>query len=191
MSCEATLQRVVKSLPLNSANRDESYPKLYTPFYLYGTPNQKHISHMLLRAPNAVLSARNVKLSDNLTNIVNARIYHGLILTLTNVREATLQPLPKTNEQISKQPNFFFRKGRTFDVKVWPDSNSSTNKGPGLLDNLVKPIASGTVTLEDDVYVDVESPNKDPFEKKQTLTPWEEELDKIEAVLNGKHESPP
>lgn len=146
---------------------------------------------MLLRAPNAVLSARNVDLSDNLTDIVNARIYDGLILTLTNVREACIQPLPKNNEQISKQSNFFFQQGRTFDVKVWSDPNWLTDKGPGLLDNLVQPIARGTMTLKEDVYVDVESLNKDPFEEKQTLTPWEDELEKIEAVLNGKYESAP
>jgi hypothetical protein len=182
----------VKSIPLNSANRDEGYPKLYTPFYLYGTQNQKHISHMLLRAPNSVLSARNVELSGNLINVVNAEIYHGLILTLTNVREACIQPLPKTNEQISKQSNFFFRKGQKFDVKVWSDPNWGSNKeykGPGLLDYLDQPLASGILTLRDDVYVDVESLNKDPFEDKKTLTPWEEELDKIEAVLSGEYES--
>jgi hypothetical protein len=182
---------------LNSANRDESYPKLYTPFYLYGTPNQQHISHILLRAPNAVLSARNVELSarnvalsDNLRNIINAWIYHGLILTLTNVREACIQPFPKNNEQVSKQSNFFFKKGRVFDVKIWSDPNS-TGEGPGLLDNLVQPIASGTMALKGDVYVDVEALNKDPFEEKQTLIPWEKELEKIEAVLNGKYESAP
>jgi hypothetical protein len=145
---------------------------------------------MLLRAPNAVLSARNVDLSDNLTDIINADIYDGLILTLTNVREACVQPFPKNNEQVSKQSNFFFKKGRVFDVKIWFDPKS-TGEGPGLLDNLRRPIASGTMALKDDVYVDVESLNKDPFEEKQTLIPWEKELEKIEAVLNGKYESPP
>lgn len=189
--CNVTLQRVVKSFPLNSAYRDESYPKLYTPFYMYGTQNQKHLSHMLLRAPNAVLSARNVELSDNLTDIVNQKIENGLVLTLTNVREACIQPLPKNNEQISKQSNFFFRQGRTFDVKVWSDPTWRTAAGPGLLDNLVNPIAIGTMTLKDDVYVDVESSNRDPFEEKQTLTPWEDELKKIEDVLNAGHSSSP
>ncbi|TFK24917.1 hypothetical protein FA15DRAFT_704219 [Coprinopsis marcescibilis] len=41
---------------------DPDYDTKHTPFYLYGTPQQQHIDHMLLKAPNAQLTAENVEL---------------------------------------------------------------------------------------------------------------------------------
>lgn len=180
-----TLNRIVKSRPLNSPNRELGYPEDFMPFYLYGTPAQPHISHMLLRAPNISLSASNVKLDLDHTQAVNDGLPNGLILTLSDWREVTMQPFPATNDEIRKGTSFFFRKDNKFNVRVFEDPKSAHDKGPGLLVGLKEPIAQGTMTLGDDVRVDVEGPNKDPFDKPPSTKSWEDELDKVKAVLNG------
>ena len=189
ITCDVTVTRVIKSRPLNSANRDPEYPRHYMPFYLYGTAKQKHVSHMLLKAPNAALSANDVLLDRDLSAVVDEHLSEGLILTLTDFREVTMQPFPTTNAAIDPA-TFFFRKGRKYGVKVYRDPNSASAAGPGLLEYLGSPIGQGTMELRDDVHVDVEGPNKDPFDHApEPMEPWERELDQIEAVLNGERPS--
>lgn len=153
------------------------------PFYLYGTKEQHHISHVLLKAPNICLSASNVKLDTELAKVVHDNICQGLILTLCDYREATLQPFPRENEVIKKNAHFFFRPGKEFEVKVFRDPNAPIAFGPGLLTNLDTPIARGKMTLGQDCHVDVESLNYDPLDK-QTL-PYKplDDLKKLEKVL--------
>ena len=59
---EVTINQVVKDRPLSSMHRDPDYPSGHMPFYLFGSGEQFHISHMLLRSPNIILNAGDVKL---------------------------------------------------------------------------------------------------------------------------------
>lgn len=185
-NCKVTLTRIVKSRPLNSANRDSEYPQHYMPFYLYGTKAQQHISHMLLRAPNVTLSASNVQLDEHLTKaITQEHLSNGLILTLPDHREATMQPFPATNDEFTDDEAFFFRQDQSFNVNVYVDPKGPSAKGPGLLDDLDTPLGRGTMKLGNVVHVDVESLNKDPFANVTVpFEPWKE-LKDLENVLNG------
>lgn len=180
------MTRIVKSRPLNSANRDTEYPQHYMPFYLYGTKKQKHISHMLVRAPNVSLSASDVELDEDLREtITEEQLSNGLILTLTDHREATMQPFPATNDDVTNDKTFFFRQGKSFNVNVYVDPKKPSAMGPGLLDDLDTPLARGTMKLGDVVHVDVESFNKDPFAKVTAqFEPWKE-LKAVKNALNG------
>ena len=186
IKCKVTLTRIVKSRPLNSANRDSEYPQHYMPFYLYGTKGQQHISHVLLRAPNVSLSANDVELDEELREAITKHISDGLILTLPDHREATMQPFPATNKDVTNDKTFFFRQGKSFNVNVYVDPKKPSTKGPGLLDDLDTPLARGTMKLGNAVHVDVESLNKDPFaDVTPPFKPWEE-LKEVENVLNGR-----
>ncbi|KAB8201918.1 pyridoxal phosphate-dependent transferase [Aspergillus parasiticus] len=187
IECSVDMVRIVKSRPLNSANRDDHYPRHFMPFYLYGSQNQYHISHMLLQAPNVNLSACDVKLNEALSNAVRSRLGkgEGLILTLTGYREETMHPFPQKNEDpVLMDDDFFFRPGQTFKVKVYEDPKANIAQGPGLIDNLGTPIARGEMTLGEDVHVDVEALNWDPLEKVELDVPWDSELDEIKHVLS-------
>ncbi|KAE8327244.1 pyridoxal phosphate-dependent transferase [Aspergillus sergii] len=186
IECSVRMNRIVKSRPLNSANRDDHYPRHFMPFYLYGSQDQYHISHMLLQAPNVNLSACDVKLSEALSKTVRTRLSkgEGLILTLTGYREETMHPFPQKNDDaVFTSDHFFFRPEQTFQVKVYEDPKADIAQGPGLIDNLGAPIARGEMKLGNDVHVDVEALNWDPLEKVELDVPWDSELDKIEGVL--------
>ncbi|RAH52097.1 pyridoxal-dependent decarboxylase domain protein [Aspergillus piperis CBS 112811] len=188
IECRMEMKRVVISRPLNSTNRDDHYPRHLMPFYLYGSQNEFHISHMLLQAPNVNLSACGVTFTEALPQRVLALLERrALILTLTEYREETMHPLPETNSAILENDNFFFRPGQRFQVKIFEDHKEPNAKGPGLIDNLRFPIAREEMTLNSDVHVDVEALNKDPLEEEQVGTSWESELDQVREVLNYGH----
>ncbi|EGE03438.1 pyridoxal-dependent decarboxylase [Trichophyton equinum CBS 127.97] len=183
IDCTIKATRIIKSRPLNSVNRDHSYPQHNMPFYLYGTEEQHHISHVLLKAPNVCLSASNVTLDTQLAKVVHGNICYGLILTLCDYREATMQPFPNKNEAIKKDAHFFFRPGKEFEVKVFRDPNAPIAFGPGLLTNLATPIARGKMTLGQDCHVDVESLNHDPLAKVTLPFNPLDDLKELEKVL--------
>ncbi|KAA8646784.1 hypothetical protein EYZ11_011412 [Aspergillus tanneri] len=188
IECNVKMTRIVKSRPLNSVNRDDHYPRHFMPFYLFGSQDEHHISHMLLQSPNVSLSASNVQLQDALARKVASRLakHEGLILTLTEYREETMHPFPpKNDDSMLISDNFFFREGQTFEVKVYEDPKPDTANGPGLLDELRTPIARGRMTLGSDVHVDVETLNRDPFDEQEDDVKWDSELDEITNVLNS------
>lgn len=176
-----TLKRIVKSRPLNLQHRDHDYPQSFTPFYLYGTENQAHISHMMLRAPNASLTADSVHFDQATKDKIKDNLDHGLILGLIDYPEAAMQPI---HEPLPDK--FFFRKGsQNLRVKVWEDPLNAWAEGPGLLNNLGNAIAEGTMSLGNEVQVDAESVNYDP---NGSVPPdpsgWQQEFDAIGSVLN-------
>lgn len=183
------MNKVVKSRGLNSKFRDDHYPRNFMPFYLFGSEEQHHISHMLLQAPNINLSSSNIQLNEELHDEVALRLGEGdgLILALSDYREETMHPFPlKNDDPIITSKGFFFRKGQTFDVKVYLDPKPGTAYGPGLLDELSTLVGRGKMTLGDDVHVDVQVLNADPFEDAEVPDiPWESELDEITNVLNS------
>lgn len=188
IKCSVQMDRIVKSSPLNSANRDDHYPRHFMPFYLYGSADQYHISHMLLQAPNVNLSACEIKLSKKLSKTVHTYLEKSkaLILTLTDYREETMHPFPQKNDDsVLTSEDFFFRPGSKLKVKVYEDPNGNCSKGPGLIENLGTPIGRGEMTLGDDVHVDVELLNQDPLVKQEHEVEWDKELDKIKDVLNA------
>ncbi|KAK9439934.1 pyridoxal-dependent decarboxylase domain protein [Metarhizium brunneum] len=179
-----TFKKVIKSRPLNSANQDGEYPAHFMPFYLYGTEKQKHISHVLVRAPNIDLSASDVSFSEPLPKAVNDLLGKGLILGLSDIPEASKQPMPVQNKLLPK--NFFFGERKKLKVEVWEDPNESWSAGPGLLEGLKKKLYTGTMTLGHSVLVDAEGPNKDKFVRITVDSDsWQKELDAIAAVLSG------
>ncbi|KAE8354962.1 pyridoxal phosphate-dependent transferase [Aspergillus coremiiformis] len=179
-----TLKRVIKSRPLNSANRETDYPEDCMPFYLYGSGQQWHISHMLLQAPNATLSAGNVKLDDKLASSLNQEhAKKGAILALTEIPERSMQPFPYSKGDLPAK--FFFQPDKTFKVKVWEDPKDASTAGPGLLEDLGTPV-EGTITLSNEIHVDLEWINKDPFEYEDKVGKWRDEFSQIGKQLEKR-----
>jgi hypothetical protein len=188
ITCKVTINRVVKSCGLNSNFRDAHYPRNFMPFYLFGSEKQHHIAHMLLQAPNINLSSSEIQLNKELRDEVASRLANkqGLILVLTDYREETMQPFPMdNNDPAINSKKFFFRKGETFEVKVYLDPKPAEANGPGLLDDLSKLVGRGKMTLEGNIHVDVDYLNKDPFEDQELDVPWDSELEKITSVLHS------
>jgi hypothetical protein len=111
-----SITAVVKNRPLNSRWRDSLYPASFTPFYLYGTPSEPHVDHVLLRAPNAQIASDliTLKLEPALTaaQLARARVWtaprprcsHSLPHTRPCVR-AHLSPLRylRTQERLGRR----------------------------------------------------------------------------------------
>ncbi|KAL8803493.1 MAG: hypothetical protein Q9223_006140, partial [Gallowayella weberi] len=72
------------------------------PFYLYGTPENIHIDHMLLRAPNIQLSASNITL-DVFPPIPANTLKAGCILFADEVPESAMQPFLPTSQLVGGQ----------------------------------------------------------------------------------------
>lgn len=184
-----TVTSIVRNRPLNSEYREKSYPENFIPFYLYGTQEQYHISHMLLRAPNIALSAGDITLTVDGKDVADhpdifPQVPSGLILTLEDYPEAAMQPFPEKNKDLP--PQFFFKKNNTFPVKIWKETNPK-NSGPGLLEDWEKQ-CEAILTLNKDIDVDSEWPNMDSY---KSVSPdsdyWQKELDNIGCVLNSEH----
>ncbi|KAI0266860.1 PLP-dependent transferase [Gloeopeniophorella convolvens] len=147
--------QIVKNRPLNSRWRDPVYPR-DVPFYLYGTPGEQHIDHMLLRAPNAQLSADRVKLQLD-KPLALEELRRGVILTLDR-REVPMQPFSDSN------PPSFFHPGAKFAVAVYHDPHDADAHGPGLASvDGVAPLSTGTLEIGSDVYIDYKNLNKEDF----------------------------
>lgn len=130
---------MLKHRPLGPAHLDSAYPE-HMPFYLYGTPENAHLEHILLHAPNTQLSAGDVQLRLDLDLNVpgnRALLVDGLVATLDAQRERSMQPLAPG----------FFAAGRTLAVTVYRDARGA---GPGW----GAPLARGSVTLGARVWAD-------------------------------------
>ncbi|KAE8143371.1 pyridoxal phosphate-dependent transferase [Aspergillus pseudotamarii] len=183
-STPVTLKRVIKSRPLNSANREADYPEDYMPFYLYGSGKQWHIAHMLLQAPNATFSAGNVKLDDKLaSSLSQGHTEKGAILAFTEVPEASMQPFPASKSELPTC--FFFQPDKKYKVKVWDDPKDVSAAGPGLLEGLREPV-EGTITLSKEIHIDLEWINKDPFEQEDRVGKWRDEFSQIGKKLEKR-----
>jgi hypothetical protein len=159
------------------------------PFYLYGTKEEKHIAHMILKAPNAVLSASNVTFTPELDKDAQARLASGLIVTLSDFPEAPMQPF--SSDMDRELPETFpFKNQGEFNVDVWKDPKMPDAEGPGLLNGLGKKLGTYKITLGVDVDVDAEGPNKDPIDPGEVdPEPVEKELREIEDLMKPRRES--
>ncbi|THH16278.1 hypothetical protein EW146_g4346 [Bondarzewia mesenterica] len=107
---EVTNIEVVKYRPLDTKHLAVDYPDSIMPFYLYGTPDEQHIDHMLLRAPNIQLSAANVALSTDPV-LISDDLQKGLILYAEGLHERSMQPFLPTSQVL--QNEYFFLQKKT------------------------------------------------------------------------------
>lgn len=150
--------RVIKMRPLDSKWRDPVYPRNTTPFYLYGTPQQQHVEHMLLRAPNAQLASDQVTLTlDKGVTLSREQLARGVLVYVSRPERA-MQPFGSAN------PPEFFAPNASFRISVAIDPRHAAARGPGLAS--VGPeanVGEGTLTLGKAVYVDHERVNTQDF----------------------------
>lgn len=125
------------------------------PFYVYGTPEEQHIEHMLLRAPNAQITLESVKL-DIVPALTPEQLARGAILHIDRPERA-LQPPSADND-----PKNMFKPGRKFKVVIVEDTNPAEARGPGLA-KAGKQLAQGTVELGKSLYVDWTTLNTQDF----------------------------
>ncbi|CAF3488065.1 unnamed protein product [Fusarium graminearum] len=181
-----TLKSMIKSRPLNSINRDIDYPDEFMPFYLYGSEDELHITHALVKSPNISLSASNVTFTPPLPSSVTGNLSQGLILGLVEIPEASMQPFAERNKDLGE--DFFFSSKKEFKVSVWKDPKASDAEGPDLLKDLDDELYEGKMTLGENVFVDAEGPNEDQLKDiKVESDAWQRKLDEIGSVLDGTH----
>jgi hypothetical protein len=155
MHCELINIQVIKRRGLESRWRDQQYPERNMPFYLYGTPKEAHIEHMLLRAPNVQINADLVKLKVT-PELTKNQLAKGVIMQI-NRPERALQPPAADNK-----PENMFKPGATFEVTIMEDVHPAHCHGPGLTEG-GKYLAKGEVTLGKSIYVDWDALNKQDF----------------------------
>ncbi|GME63461.1 pyridoxal-dependent decarboxylase domain protein [Neofusicoccum parvum] len=192
---KARVTNALLDRPLTGPCVSSTYPTTRMPFYLYGStdsPNPEyHIDHALLRGPNIQLSASNVSFDDSVSSYLASTTnnHAPLLLTLDTVREETMQPFPASNATLTSLPNFFFAKDRQFDVSVWRDPvDRDETDGKKILkaweglwaggeaeEGLV---GRGKVSLGENVWVDAEKLNWDPYRREDDPTAWKCEFEK-------------
>lgn len=163
-----TVTRIIKNRSLGRSARDDAYPADFMPFYLYGTPQERHIDHILVRSPNISLTAGNVRLhidnidrnggsaglveSEGAVVSLEEEIGKGAIVTFDSLHEASMQPFEKA------EGAGFFRSGAWFPIRVWRDTNGTSDGVRGMLAAVLKetqPLATGMLRLDVDVVVDL------------------------------------
>jgi len=161
---------VLKYRPLSSRYLDPTYPS-NMPFYLYGTAQEMHIDHILLRVPNAQLSGGEVtvELLEGDRSVFVSGLTGGLIAVADAIPELLMQPLSTSSLKS------FFHPGAKLTISIYPDRNAAQSQGPGLLDQLGEPIARGIITLGDNTFADAHMINADaptvmPQAQKRDLT---------------------
>ncbi|KAF8271959.1 pyridoxal phosphate-dependent transferase [Lactarius quietus] len=147
---------VLKYRPLSSRYLDPTYPS-NMPFYLYGTAQEMHIDHILLRVPNAQLSGGEVtvELLEGDRSVFVSGLTGGLIAVADAIPELLMQPLSTSSLKS------FFHPGAKLTISIYPDRNAAQSQGPGLLDQLGEPIARGIITLGDNTFADAHMINAD------------------------------
>ncbi|KAF2762538.1 PLP-dependent transferase [Pseudovirgaria hyperparasitica] len=90
----------VVSRPLNSAFRLDTYPEDFMPFYLYGSPTEANIDHVIVKAPNTQLSAGRCEL--DIDGLEPEHWKKPLLLIFEDFAENPMQPFPPNDEIGSK-----------------------------------------------------------------------------------------
>ncbi|KAF8182752.1 pyridoxal phosphate-dependent transferase [Mycena galopus ATCC 62051] len=147
--------QVVKERSLQSRYRDQQYPESCMPFYLFGTSQEQHIEHMLLRAPNVQISADRVQL-DVEPPLSASQLEKGVLLQINKPERArrALQPPAADNP-----PQRMFQRGA---VTIVDDTKLAVAQGPGLAVG-GNQLTRGKVTLAGGVYVDWTDINTEDF----------------------------
>ena len=161
---EVTNIRVVKNRPLCSRQLNIAYPSRM-PFYLYGSGKEIHIDHILVKAPNAQLSAGEVafELVEGSESVFAVGLKTGFIAVADAFPEHLMQPM--TLDRLES----FFHPGAKFDLSIYPDDEAAQSQGGGLCDKLGEPIARSRITLGGNTFVDEYMINLDgPIETSQS-----------------------
>jgi hypothetical protein len=114
-------EKILINRSIDRHDLQREYPRKM-PFYLYGSPESVHIDHILLRAPNSVLCATDVKirLDAPLTDIMPAEgLKVPLVAIFEDVYESTMQPFGQSNAPA------FFGPGKTFKIAVYSNNGDS------------------------------------------------------------------
>ncbi|KAG2005933.1 group II decarboxylase [Coprinopsis cinerea AmutBmut pab1-1] len=158
--------RIVKNRPLLSRWQDPDYDAHYTPFYLYGTSKEQHVDHMLLKAPNAQLTAERVRFTDLDRPLPEDKLASGLLMYIHRP-ERSMQPFDRDNH-----PKFFYPNA-SFPVTIVDDPFAPTAHGPGLASALSHKhpvVARGTVHLPLNVFTDSCDLNRQDFRDYERIT---------------------
>jgi len=157
---QVSILQVVKNTPLDSRYRDDDYPSFFVPFYLFGANGRSYIDHALVKAPNVQMCA---EVTLDLTPPLNAEQYERDLLLSVHRPEAAMQPADEASTR-------WFASGGSYKVAVYNDTNGATARGPGLLSDIVRgsPLATGTMTISRDAYIDFTNLNKQEFTERPT-----------------------
>ena len=150
--------KIIKKRSLDTEDLDSNYPSLM-PFYLYGTPEQQHIDHVLLLAPNVQLTSSNVKLSTN-QPLSAEDLSKGVIAVVTNVHERSMQPFPEM-KNLEKVRDFFFKEGKEFVLKIYRDPFPASTMDPIPMEEVKELITEGTLVLGNELFIDSDRLNAD------------------------------
>ncbi|GAB1527192.1 hypothetical protein RhiTH_010367 [Rhizoctonia solani] len=159
-SFEASNIQVIKNKRLDSKYLDLSYSdEMY--FYLYGTPTQQHIEHILVASKNVQLTSDQVSLDLTEGSISEDDLAHGVIVRMDRLRESVVLPV------LPPHTPAFFKSGAEQKITVFRDPHAREKSGPGLTEAYasISPIASGTIKLGSMVYTDSVDLNMNPLPK--------------------------
>ncbi|KAF8761874.1 Pyridoxal-dependent decarboxylase conserved domain [Rhizoctonia solani] len=177
-SFEASNIQVIKNKRLDSKYLDLSYSdEMY--FYLYGTPTQQHIEHILVASKNVQLTSDQVSLDLTEGSISEDDLAHGVIVRMDRLRESVVLPV------LPPHTPAFFKSGAEQKITVFRDPHAREKSGPGLTEAYasVSPIASGTIKLR---LHGVERPKKKDVSRMSLA----ERLDAARANISPQRPSP-
>ncbi|CAE6371460.1 unnamed protein product [Rhizoctonia solani] len=130
-------------------------------FYLYGTPTQQHIEHILVASKNVQLSSEQVSLDLTNGSISEEELARGVIVRMDRLRESVVLPV------LPPHTPAFFKAGAEHKITVFRDPHAPERYGPGLTEAYASasPIARGTIRLGSMVYTDSVELNANPLPK--------------------------
>ncbi|KAH9946461.1 pyridoxal-dependent decarboxylase domain protein [Amylocystis lapponica] len=153
---QVSVNQIILRYSLNDRNLDNEYPQ-FMPFYLYGTPQEVHLEHLLVRFPNVQISSAKVMLDfGEKQKLVEDGLTGGCIVLMDDVREYTMMPCTASNPPLRFQdanlakpfPATVYRLKGTFSARGWKD-------------HVGEEVARGSVTLSVPVVVDYNLLNLD------------------------------
>ncbi|KAJ1311931.1 hypothetical protein OPQ81_010391 [Rhizoctonia solani] len=159
-SFEVSNIQVIKNKPLDSKYLDLSYSdEMY--FYLYGTPSQQHIEHILVASKNVQLTSDQVSLDLSSGEISEEDLARGVLLRMDRLRESVVLPI------LPPHTPAFFKAGAQQKVTIFRDPHAPERYGPGLTEAYASasPIATGTIKFGEMVYTDSVHLNSNPLPK--------------------------
>jgi hypothetical protein len=154
LQAEIKITDIIKRRSLRSMYRDRDYPISYTPFYLYGTQQEQHLDHMLLRAPNAQISTDLIKLSVK-PEITESQLAKGVLLRL-HLPERSMQPFDTEIKSL-------FAPKASFKVTIVDDVIDPTAEQSGLAIG-GEVLAKGTVEFGHTIFWDTDRLNSEDLE---------------------------
>ncbi|EGO20111.1 hypothetical protein SERLADRAFT_452847 [Serpula lacrymans var. lacrymans S7.9] len=149
LECEITNINTIYTCPLSRRYLEPEYPDTML-FYLYGTPAETFIEHILLRSPNVQLNGRvEIDLPGVDENKLRAEFERGFIMKTDILERARLPFTP------SHRPTFF-QPGLKAKISLFHrDCHKSR-----LSDHVKNYFAKGTMVLKDTIYVDFDLLNR-------------------------------